>query len=160
MAGCSFTGHRSIPYRHLEPLTALVRRAIDYAYRQGCRSFYSGGAVGFDTLCAREVISFRMFHSDVRLVMILPCKNQTKNWSSRQVAMYEYILSEADEIIYTGEEYTPDCMRIRNKRLADVCDILIAYAGRAGSGSSQTVKMAASAGKRVYNLYSAVENDN
>ena len=63
--GCSFTGHRKIELRHRENIYSMIERAVAYAYREGCRRFYTGGAVGFDTLAARAVINFRISHPDV-----------------------------------------------------------------------------------------------
>ena len=73
MKVCSFTGHRQIKSDHVNDLPGLVERAIKYAYDNGCRRFIAGGALGFDTVAAREVIRFRISHPDVSLVLFLPC---------------------------------------------------------------------------------------
>ena len=151
--GCSFTGHRSVAQAHIEPLKALLVRAIAYAYDEGCRTFYTGGAVGFDTMAARAVLRFRLLHADVRLVLLLPCPEQDANFDEREKAAYAFLLEQADEIRYVCESYTRNCMMRRNAALASLGDLLIAYAGRARSGSSQTLRMAKENGKRVYNLY-------
>ena len=159
MNNCSFTGHRSIPYYHEQKLSALLDRAIAYAYEEGCRNFYTGGAIGFDTMAARKLINFRISHRDVRIIVAVPCKDQDAKWSYSQKDNYAFILSNADEIVFVSDEYTKDCMRKRNEYLADVCDILIAYSGRSSSGSAQTVRMAESRGKTVYNLYPNVAGE-
>jgi len=153
MKVCSFTGHRKIAPGHEEHLPVLLKNALRYAYDEGCRYFICGGALGFDTAVAKELIAMRMLNTDIRIILALPCKNQSENWSGRAKSMYEYILSVADEVVYTSDEYTDGCMKKRNKYLAERCDIMISYVGRAGSGSSQTARMAESLGKRVYNLY-------
>ena len=160
MKNCSFTGHRQIPDHHARPLADLLARAIDYAYGQGCRNFYTGGALGFDTLCARAIIRYRLLHRDVRLILVLPCRNQAQLWSDRQISSYEYTLAEADEIVYTSDEYDNECMRKRNAYLAEVCDMMIAYLGKTRSGAYQTVGMAKRLGKQVFNLYHSAENAN
>ena len=158
---CSFTGHRTIPPSHIGKLKVLLKRAINYAYERGCRRFYSGGAVGFDTLAARLVLEYRITHPDVKLVMYLPCTNQDKSWTARQRDAYEYVLKCADEVHYISDLYKPGCMKKRNELLADTCDIMIGYVGREGSGSAQTFRMAKKKGKEAYNLFSSVtEQDN
>ena len=154
---CSFTGHRQIPPECRAALTSLVDRAIEYAYSEGCRTFMCGGALGFDTIAAKEVIRFRMSHSDVRLILILPCVEQDANWNEAQKNSYNFTLEAANEVIYTSDSYTKTCMAVRNRYLAENCDILIAYAGRSNSGSAQTVRMAEKCGKRIYNLYQATQ---
>lgn len=156
MKGCSFTGHRKIEQSHSGRVDELLDRAIAYTYKLGCRHFYVGGALGFDTAAARRVILFRINHPDAQLHVIVPCKNQSDGWSSSQIRMYEYILSCADSVEFLADEYTDGCMRQRNQRLVDLCDILIAYVSRYNSGSAQTVRMAEKAGKKVYNLYPAL----
>lgn len=153
MKKCSFTGHRVIPNSHSERLENLLSRAIEFAYSEGCREFYTGGALGFDTMAAKKLIAYRMSHSDVRLIVVVPCENQAEKWAAGDRDIYEYILANADEVVYCSEKYTKDCMRRRNEYLADRCDILIAYSGRYSSGSAQTVRMAKTRGKTVYNLY-------
>ena len=137
----------------------LLTRAINFAYSEGCRDFFSGGAVGFDTLAAREVIRFRISHPEVRLIMLLPCVSQDERWSPSQRSAYSYILKNADEVVYVGEEYTSDCMRRRNLALAERCDIMISYVSYSKSGSAQTENMAKRLEKRVYNLYPTLERE-
>ena len=156
---CSFTGHRRIEPRHRQKMSDILTRAINFAYSEGCRDFLSGGAVGFDTLVAREVIRFRIAHPDVRLVMVLPCVAQDERWSDAQRDAYYYILRNADEVIYVCDEYTPDCMRKRNLILAERCEIMISYVSHSKSGSAQTESMAKRLNKRVYNLYPTLEKE-
>lgn len=153
MRCCSFTGHRIIDPARYKALENLLDRAIEYSYDEGCRTFLCGGALGFDTMAAKVLISKRMKYSDVRLVMVLPCKNQAEKWSERDRELYEYTLSVADETVYISDEYTPSCMKERNLYLAERCDMLIAYVGRSNSGAAQTVRFAEKLGKAVYNLY-------
>lgn len=156
-AVCSFTGHRTIPDAHRATLPTLLRRAIAYAYGEGCRDFCTGGALGFDTMAAREVLLFRLQHSDVRLLLYLPCVDQDGKWHKKEQDAYRYLLGMADEVHYIENTYTPDCMRRRNQCLADVCDMMIAYVGHTRSGAAQTVSMAKRLGKPVYNLYTAAD---
>ena len=149
---CSFTGHRQIDPSH-SWLPDLLDRAIAYAYAEGCRDFYLGGALGFDTLAARRTLAFRTTHRDVRVNLVLPCFNQDEGWSEVDRAIYSAIISEADSVEYVSAEYKRGCMQKRNRRLIALSDIVIAYVGRERSGSSQTVRLAREAGKRVYNLY-------
>lgn len=144
--------------QHRDKLPELLSRAINYAYENGCRTFMAGGAIGFDTLVAREVIRFRISHPDVTLKLALPCVNQEANWTEEQKSAYAYTLAAADEIIYISDEYTDTCMKERNRYLAEHADLLIAYVSRAASGAGQTVRMAKERGVRVYNLCAALDD--
>lgn len=157
MQTCAFTGHRKIEESHKGRIENLLSRAVEFAYENGCRTFVTGGALGFDTLAAKEVIRFRMSHPDVKILIVLPCKNQSDAWSQSQINFYEYTLINADEIEYVSDEYTDKCMKDRNRRLVELCDMLIAYVSRPYSGAAQTVRMAAKEGKVIYNLYPSLE---
>lgn len=156
---CSFTGHRQIKKEHEKALPCLLGRAIEYAYSKGCRAFLAGGAIGFDTAAAREVIRFRISKPDVRLVLVLPCVDQSRCWSAVQRDAYNHTLECADEVVYISDEYTEGCIKERNRKLAHDADILISYVSRTNSGSAQTVRMARELGKEIYNLYPSLDKN-
>lgn len=157
MTSCAFTGHREIKREHRAGMSDLLHRAISFAYEKGCRRFVTGGALGFDTAAAREVLRFRLSHPDVSLVVFVPCLDQDMAWSARQRDSYDYILSSADEVKYISERYDKSCMRRRNMAMAEECDIMIGYVGRERSGAAQTYRMATTLGKECYNLYFELE---
>lgn len=157
MTTCAFTGHRNIKYGHKAGLVHLLSVAVSAAYDKGCRRFIAGGAVGFDTLAAREVLRFRISHPDVSLILFLPCFDQDAGWGERQRDSFEYILSQADEVKYISETYDRECMKRRNQAMAEECDMMIAYVGHQRSGSSQTLRFATSLGKECINLYDEFE---
>ena len=154
---CAFTGHRNIKYEHKARMADLLCRAINYAYEKGCRKFITGGALGFDTEAARQVLKFRINHPDVELILFLPCLDQDSSWTVGQQDSYGYILSAANEVRYVSDVYDKTCMKRRNQAMAEECDLMIAYVGRDRSGSSQTLRMARSLGKEAYNLYNELE---
>ena len=154
---CSFTGHRNVKPEHKEELSRRLAKAVEYLYSRGVRIFYAGGAVGFDTMASAEVIRFRLSHPSVELRLMLPCTNQDEFWNDIQRSRYEYILANANSVEYVTNDYEKGCMQKRNRRLAEVCDVLVAYVYRTGSGSSQTVNLAKNMGKTVYNISPNVE---
>jgi uncharacterized phage-like protein YoqJ len=60
--------------------------------RHGATHFYAGGALGFDTIAALTVLRLKKLYPQIKLCLILPCKNQTKMWSESDRAIYEGIL--------------------------------------------------------------------
>lgn len=151
--GCSFTGHRELGRIDYERLHGIIDRAIAYAYENGCRIFYDGGALGFDLEAAERVILFRRSHPDVRLILLLPCPEQAEHWSASQKFRYENILRSADEVFYIDNHYSAGCMQRRNAELVRRADMLVAYLSHGRSGAGQTVAMAKRKGIPVFNLY-------
>ena len=159
MITCAFTGHRKVNREHRGMLGDLLFNAITHAYDLGCKRFIVGGAIGFDTEAARQVIRFRMTHPEVALVVFVPFIGQDDQWSEGQRDMYNYILASANEVVYVSENYDKDCMKRRNYAMAEACDLLIAYVSNPRSGSAQTVRMAEALGKEINNLYSELERN-
>ncbi len=159
MYTCAFTGHRRIPDDHASRMCELISVGISHAYDLGCRRFIVGGAIGFDTLAAREVLRFRISHPDVSLLVFVPFIGQESQWSNRQKDAYNYILSSADEVKYISENYDANCMKRRNQAMVEECDLLIAYVDNPRSGSGQTLRMAEFLGKEIINLYHDLERD-
>ena len=149
---CCFTGHRVIPAAHLSALTAHLDAAIEAMYRYGCRDFYTGGAIGFDTLAAERVLCYRESHADVRLILMLPCRDQCTGWSAEDTAAYYRILNECDMYRYVSDAYDDRAMYRRNMELVGVSDACIAYVTRAASGAGQTLRAAEKSGLATVNL--------
>lgn len=150
---CSFTGHRSIEIAHRDRIGMLIYDAVETLYHKGYKIFMAGGALGFDTLCALAVLKFRESHPEVRLHLALPCMDQDKMWMPEDRARYDKILKAANEVYYVTSVYTDDCMRQRNRYLAENADCLVAYLGRSRSGAGQTCRFAKNKGIPIYNLY-------
>jgi uncharacterized phage-like protein YoqJ len=153
MLTCAFTGHRKIKPEHLSALPEMLYGEISRAYDLGCRRFIAGGALGFDTEAARQVIRFRLSHPDVYLSIYVPHIGQSDLWTNQQKSLYDYILAASDEVKYVSENYDKDCMRRRNEAMAKDCDILIAYVYSAKSGAGQTCRYAQHLGKEIHNIF-------
>lgn len=154
---CCFTGHREIKPAHYQLMNRVILHAIKVLYKRGYRSFLTGGAVGFDTAAAKAVLSARDYVGDIELILILPCKDQTKMWRESDIAIYNEILTQANHAIYTSETYTKDCMFIRNQALVDNSSYCVSYQFRSGGGTAYTVNYARSQGITVYNTATRIE---
>ena len=159
-----FTGHREIsedPKKLSERLYTLLETLIK---EQGATEFYAGGATGFDTIAALDVLKLRSRYSEVKLHLVLPCSNeeQTKNWTPTQKYEFRDILRRADSVEYTSEHYYRGCMGKRNARLVENAeDYCICYLDpEHKSGTAQTVGMANKKGLTVINLFLSTMNNN
>ncbi len=150
---CCFTGHREIRAEDRASLGAALSAELARLYRLGVRYFGAGGALGFDTAAAEAVLALRREHADVRLILILPCRDQTKYWRREDIARYEAILASADKVVYTAERYHPGCMHVRNRHLVEHAAYCVAYFSGAPGGTAYTVRYAEQAGLSVTNLY-------
>ena len=152
MRACSFSGHRVIENQHLKSISPLIMRAINYAYDNGVRTFFTGGAIGFDTVAALCVIELKESYPDISLELVLPCRDQTKSWEERDRIVYDYILSQASSVEYVTEHYTPWCMHERNRRLVNESQACIAYLKQSKGGTAYTYSYALQKNLEVINL--------
>ncbi len=122
------------------------------AIEQGYRYFGCGGALGFDTLAAQTVLQLRETYPEIRLILVLPCRNQTRGWRQDDVAEYGRIIKAADKVTYTSEQYYSGCMHKRNRHLVDNSSLCICYLTEQSGGTAYTVNYARSQGLKIINI--------
>lgn len=119
---------------------------------QGYRYFGAGGALGFDTLAAQAVLRLRERYPQIRLILVLPCLNQTRGWPQADTDAYEEIKRCADKVTYTSEHYFRGCMQKRNRHLADNSSACICYLTKPTGGTAYTVNYASEHGLTIINI--------
>ncbi len=139
---CCFTGHRKLPEEKLQTIKKRVDLAISDLVLNGVSYFCTGGALGFDTLAALCVLDAKKEYPEIKLVLVLPCKNQTKGWKKEDISLYEKILFQADEIIYISERYEKGCMQKRNRALVEMSSYCVSYLTRKTGGAFYTTTYA------------------
>lgn len=152
---CCFTGHRVIPSEALPWLAASLEKTVRGLVAEGFCYFGTGGALGFDTLAAETILRLRGEYPHIKLILVLPCRDQAENWRAEDAARYEAIRAQADKVVYTSETYTQGCMHKRNRCLVDHSSACVAYCTRATGGSAYTVAYARRKGIRLINLQTA-----
>lgn len=150
---CCFSGHRNIPNEIDEQLAQRLKDGVLYLNaNMGITTFYAGGALGFDTLAAEAVLACRKQHPDIRLVIVMPCKNQASRWSRESIKRYECIKEAADEVICLSDHYFRGCMHERNRYLVDHSNVCVCYLTEPNGGTAYTVNYARKNGLRIFNL--------
>ena len=149
---CSFTGHRTIPDGMANYLFQRIKDGVNYLYCREIRTFLTGGALGFDALAAEAIIDRRKERPDIQLVIVVPCKDQDKQWSIKDKIRYQLIKRAADHVICLSEHYYRGCMHQRNRYLVDHSAACICYLTEATGGTAYTVGYAKSKGLKIFNL--------
>ncbi len=157
---CCFTGHRKLPKNRLSIIQGLVAEQLLCAYRDGYRRFVCGGALGFDTLCAIEVLRLRKRFEDISLILVYPCLGQDARWKEADREIYRKIYDECDECYCMRREYTPSCMHERNRAMVDESSLVIAYLENDRSGTAYTYNYAKENGVKTVNIASEIGENN
>lgn len=148
----AFTGHRDIPMSEYDALTKRLFLLIDRLYREGITTYYCGGALGFDTVAAVTVLNMKLQYPDLKLIIAVPCPEQSRSWSESDRVLYESILRRADEVVTVSPSYIRGCMQIRNRYMVDRADTLIAYVKRDTGGSAYTKRYAIKKGLTILDV--------
>lgn len=149
---CCFTGHRQLPPGERAVITNKLECVITALYQRGVRYYGAGGALGFDTLAAQAVLRLRESCPGMKLILVLPCLTQTRGWRPEDVVEYKRIKAQADKVVYTSQQYTPDCWHKRNRHLVDNSGVCVCYLTRESGGTAYTVRYAEKQGLEVINI--------
>ena len=149
---CCFTGHRVIAPAHREAVARRLERQIRQLIQDGICDFIAGGARGFDTLAAETVLGLRQGFPHIRLILALPCRDQTRGWSQGEKLQYERIAARADVVHYLAETYDSGCMMRRNRFMVEHSTSCVFYLIRMRSGTYKTVEYAMEQGHTLYNI--------
>lgn len=147
-----FTGHRHIPLDAAPRLPSLLERVICGLCERGATTFRAGGAMGFDTVAALKVLDMKERYPQIRLELILPCRDQTAGWDEISRKTYQYILAKADAHRYLFDWYVEGCMLARNRALVQGSDVCVAYCIHNRGGTAYTCAQALKAGLELINL--------
>ena len=149
---CCFTGHRDISEQDRRRITAKLEKTVTELIQQGYLYFGEGGARGFDALAAQTILNLRARYPGIKLILVLPCHNQTKKWNTKDKEEHEYLKTLANKVVYTSQEYAPDCMHKRNRHLVDNSSVCVCYLNKDGGGTDYTVGYARLKVLKVINL--------
>lgn len=118
----------------------------------GVVRFFTGGGLGFETLAARVVLRAREINPEIRLVLVLPSREQSAKWPTAAVELYEEIKSRADEIIYTSEAACRGDVLRRNRYMVDESDYCLTHLSKTSGRTAQTVRYAEKTDHVVINV--------
>lgn len=149
---CCFTGHRDLSPADCKLAEQKLERTLIRLIESGVIYYGSGGALGFDTLASLAVLKAKKCYPHVKLILVLPCRSQTRGWMEKDIRIYEEIKRASDKVTYTSEEYTPGCMHKRNRYLVDHSGTCVAFLRDPSGGTKYTVDYARRSGLTVINL--------
>lgn len=147
-----FTGHREITLEKQKKVSELLDKTIEKLYQKGVIFYGAGGAYGFDMLAEKAILRAKVRHKEIKLILVLPCKNQDKYWSEENKSAFAEILKQADKVVYTSENYSSGCMHKRNRHLVFFSGYCVAYLTKNSGGTSYTVGYARQNGLEIINI--------
>lgn len=154
---CCFTGHRNIPRDELPQIKTKLKKAIIELINNGVIYYGAGGALGFDTIAAQTILELKTDYPQIKLILVLPCKNQTEKWKEEDIKIYESIKKQADKVVFTSEKYYNGCMQKRNRHLIDNSAYCITYLTKNTGGTAFTIDYAKKKQVKTINIAALME---
>ena len=145
---CCFTGHRRLP-ADTDALYMALTAAVQRLAEEGIRYFGVGGALGFDELAARAVLSLRGAYPQLRLILVVPCPQWHAPWSPEDRARYARLCAQADKVTAVSDQYEPGCMQRRNRYLVDNSAVCVAFCESDTGGAAYPLAYAQKQGLRI-----------
>ncbi len=150
----AFSGHRSVPETRKEKLKKNLRGKVRVLYAMGIRNFFCGMALGFDMLAAEVVLSLKSDLPNLKLVAVVPFKEQSARWNYSEQARYQSILARCDDVVILSEVYYNGCLLRRNDyMLVHSCGLIAFFDGKPQGGTFYTCRKAKSLGMDIINLF-------
>ena len=147
-----FSGHRKLCPAEIPVIRQRLRQVIRESYMNGYRWFICGGALGFDTLAALEVLAAKAEYPDIRLYLAIPCDDQDARWPERDRKIYREIMLAADETMVLSPCYFTGCMHLRNQFMVHHASVCICWLKNFSGGTGYTVRYAISCNRCIINL--------
>ncbi len=138
-----------------ETLREMLRRLIIKLYKNGYDTFISGMALGWDMLCAEEVLKLKDSCESIKLIAAIPFKGQEAEYSTCDCERYDEILKGCSYVITISKSFIDSrAYHTRNDFLVNSASKFIVYhCGKARSGTGSTMRKALQADCQVINLY-------
>lgn len=127
----------------------LVELAVAVLKQPRPKVVISGMALGWDTALADAAVEL-----DIDLWAYIPFIGQEKRWPEASQAHYTRLLTLAEKVVVCSEGgYAAWKMQVRNKRMVDDCDRLLALWNGSDGGTANCVRYARERGRKIVNLW-------
>ena len=141
-----------MPKGQSEKIAQRLEEKILKLARLGVTRFFTGGGLGFDTIAAQAVLSAREKNAAIRLILVLPCRDQAAKWPESAVELYESIKLRADEVIYTSDSASRGYLLKRNRYMVDESDYCLTHLSKTSGRTAQTIRYAEKTDHVVINV--------
>ena len=145
------TGHRSqkLPWKFNEDdercitMKKELKEQLEISINEGYDTFLSGMALGFDMICVEILLELKKRYKYVRIIGVLPCKNQDCKWPEKEQKRYRKLLDQLDYIRCKYDEYIgAECMLERNRFMVNNSSKMIALFNGQNGGTKSTIDYA------------------
>ena len=160
---CCFTGYRpsKLPFdirntesKEYKMFENAVIEEILKVCKAGCRTFYTGMAMGFDILAAEIVLLLKeAYNTPLKLVCVIPFEAQAQSFPPEWQERYYSILSKCDEKIIIEKDYHIYSYQERNKYMVDNCDFVLTWFDGKKGGTKNTIDYAFKKQRFIFNAF-------
>ena len=81
----------------MNAFVALIGKDVIY--------FGAGRARGFDTIAAETVLELKTDYPLIKLILVLPYHDQTRDWEEEYIRKYSFIKKKTYNVVFTSEHF-------------------------------------------------------
>jgi len=149
---CCFIGNRHLPVKGIQRILLNLDREIDHCISNGVSTFICGGALGFDQIAASFIIAKKGLGKKIRLIFVLPCKNQDRLWNMEKREFFKDLLNEADNVVYIAENTSHPFISEQNRYIIEQSSYCICALQSENSETIQIMQFVKERGLRIVNI--------
>lgn len=158
---CCFTGYRpqKLPFKSMDSEdykkfeNALISEILAVC-GEGCRTFYTGMAMGFDILAAEIILLIKnAYDIPMKLVCVIPFVGQEDTFDDIWKQRYNRVLNACDEKIILSDKYYQGCYQNRNIYMVDNCDYVLTWFNGKAGGTMNTINYAIKKQRHIFNAF-------
>ena len=144
-----FIGDDQINRSSLNNLSQKLERTIDTLIKKEILYFGCAGLSEFGLLSVRAIMNARTKNPAIKMILILPYKQQYKIHTRLNPQDYDKILKDADKVVHVSEKHSPDCYRKHILHLLKHSGVCVAYVKHTQRETQKIVELARNEGLEI-----------
>ncbi len=102
----------------------ILRETIWGAYCNGYTDFYVNCEYGIP-LWAAEIVCALKLYNTIKLHIIIPCEEQTTNWTEDQRDRYYDVHLKADSVVFADKQWKENCYHEADEMIINESDVVL-----------------------------------
>ena len=149
---CCIAGHRQVPRGWSAEIRRRLSAAVEDLLERGVYHFVQGLTSDFDVLSAQTLLQLKEKHPQLKLEIMMPCRDYQNRWSNSMRPACEEILSQCDETVYMFESLRRGDLHKYNSEMINRCRYCLCRLTRISGTTCEMVRYARKTGRVVINI--------
>jgi len=124
---CYFIEQKKLPKEKLPQIKKNLIYEIERLILEGGIYFFCGISEGFNILAIHTVLKLKEKFPHIKLVLVLPYKQQELILDKKEKELYNEFKDKADDVIFLVDVFSAYCAKKGTEHILDSCGAIICY---------------------------------